>query len=117
MSTSSKYYDAHETSYADDVAVALLCGDADWKMYAGVQTVDGHRVKFAYSGWKSLLAVKILRGRMRAVTNAALSRSKSGSENGNGDSGIAGNMGNAERWMEIWREVVVSRRRLGEKKE
>lgn len=38
-------------------------------MYAGVVIIDGNRVRFAFQDWKSMIALKILRSRLRDITN------------------------------------------------
>ncbi|KAI9772082.1 MAG: hypothetical protein M1840_001370 [Geoglossum simile] len=58
---------AHETSTVDDFAVALLCGDADFRIHAGVIIIDGNKLRFSVSDWKIILAIKVLRIRMREV--------------------------------------------------
>ncbi|RPB17409.1 P-loop containing nucleoside triphosphate hydrolase protein [Morchella conica CCBAS932] len=51
---SNNFYDAHETGHVDDITVALLCGDVDFKMYSGVLVLDGNRVRFAFQDWKKV---------------------------------------------------------------
>ncbi|KAI9836857.1 MAG: hypothetical protein M1819_001022 [Sarea resinae] len=65
MQSSNKFYNAHETSAADAFAIALLCGDAEFKTYAGVVILDGNRVRFSVRDWKTLVALKALRMRLR----------------------------------------------------
>ena len=66
-----RLYDAHETSHIEDVAIALLCGDINFRSYAGVAIVDGHRLKLCYQEWKSLLVMKILRKRLMQLASRA----------------------------------------------
>jgi len=65
----NKYYNAHETSAADHLAIALLCGDAEFKMYSGAMIIDGHRVRFTFDTWKMTAAVRILRARIREMNH------------------------------------------------
>ncbi|KAJ9483924.1 hypothetical protein VN97_g9468 [Penicillium thymicola] len=58
---------AHDTSAVDDFAIALLCGDAEFKMYSGVVSIDANRIRFAVRDWKSMLALKILNSRLREI--------------------------------------------------
>lgn len=37
----------------------------DIQMYAGVISIDNNRIRFAVRDWKSMLALKILNGRLR----------------------------------------------------
>ena len=67
MQSSSKFYNAHETNAVEDMAVALLCGEAEFKMYAGVIVIDGNRIKFSVKEPKTMLALKTLRNGIRAV--------------------------------------------------
>lgn len=38
-------------------------------MYAGVVIIDGNRVRFSFQDWKSMIALKILRSRLKDITN------------------------------------------------
>ena len=67
MQSTSKFYNAHETSAVEDMAVALLCGEAEFKMYAGVIVIDGNRIKFSVNDWQTMLVLKTLRLEMRAI--------------------------------------------------
>ena len=67
MQSSNKFYNAHETSAVEDLAVALLCGDAEFKMYSGVIVIDGNRIRFSVDDWKKLLAIKTLRTQIRQI--------------------------------------------------
>ena len=67
MQSSNKFYNAHETSAVEDMAVALLCGEAEVKMYAGVIVIDGNRIRFSVRDWGAMLMLKILRVEMRAM--------------------------------------------------
>lgn len=86
----SNRFFAYETGHVDDITVALLCGDVDFKMYSGVLVLDGNRVRFAFQDWKSMIALKIFRGRLREITNSSFQTpGKSLSES-------------QRRWMEIF---------------
>ena len=37
------------------------------QMYAGVVIIDGNKLRFSVSDWKTMLAIKVLRVRMREV--------------------------------------------------
>lgn len=71
MQSSNKYYNAHETSPVESFAIALVCGEADFKMYSGVIVVDGNRIRFALDEWKTLLALKTLRLQIRQIMTQA----------------------------------------------
>lgn len=66
--SSSKYCDAYETNRVNDIALALLCGDAEFKLYAGAMIVDGNRIRFVFESWKGMVAIRILRNRIRSLT-------------------------------------------------
>ncbi|KAF8473407.1 P-loop containing nucleoside triphosphate hydrolase protein [Kalaharituber pfeilii] len=100
---SSKFYDAHETSHVDEISIALLCGDIDFRPYAGVSVIDGHRIKFSFQEWKSMLAFKILRSRLTQIVNRAF-------RSGNAERAI---LEKDRRWMEIALEVLQTKRRTG----
>lgn len=38
-------------------------------MYAGVVIIDGNRVRFSFQDWKSMIALRILRSRLKDITN------------------------------------------------
>jgi len=40
-------------------------------MFAGIAAIDGNRVRFAFQGWRSLMAMKMLRKRVAEVLRAA----------------------------------------------
>ncbi|KAJ9198010.1 hypothetical protein DTO164E3_3934 [Paecilomyces variotii] len=67
MQARNKFYNAHETSAVDDFAVALLCGEAEFKLYAGIISIDNNRIRFSVKDWKSILALKILGSKVREI--------------------------------------------------
>lgn len=71
MQSSSKFYNAHETSPVESFAIALVCGEAEFKMYSGVLVVDGNRIRFALDEWKTFLALKALRVQIRQIMTQA----------------------------------------------
>ncbi|MCJ1434770.1 hypothetical protein MMC27_004140 [Xylographa pallens] len=71
MQSSNKFYNAHETSAVEDFALALVCGEADFKMYSGVIVIDGNRLRFSLDSWKVMLALKTLRTRLREIMTQA----------------------------------------------
>ena len=91
MQSSNRFYNAHETSLANDFAIALLCGEAQFHMYAGVVVLDGNRLRFKLEEWKTLLAIKALRTRLREImVKGWKSPGKPLSER-------------QKKWLEIWR--------------
>lgn len=67
MQSSSKFYNALETSTAEDFAVALACGDAEFKIYSGIMTIDGNRIRFAMANWKVMMVIKGLRAGLKEI--------------------------------------------------
>ncbi|GAB1199842.1 hypothetical protein APSETT444_009201 [Aspergillus pseudonomiae] len=67
MQGRNRNYNAFETNAVDDFAIALLCGEAEFKMYSGVVSIDANRIRFAVRDWKSMLALKILSARIRDI--------------------------------------------------
>lgn len=65
MQSSSRWTNAQETSPVSDFALVLLAGDAVFHMYAGVIVVDGNRLRFKIRDWKTMIALKILRARLK----------------------------------------------------
>lgn len=74
MQGANKIYNAHETSPVDDLAIALFCGDAEFKMYASAMVIDGNRMRFKVDDWKTLLIIKMLRTNLRAVADEMFQR-------------------------------------------
>ncbi|KAF7894835.1 hypothetical protein EAF00_006649 [Botryotinia globosa] len=62
-----QFYNAHETTAVEEFSIALLCGDVRCDMYAGVFILDGNRARFAVSDWKTMLAIKTMRARLRDI--------------------------------------------------
>ncbi|KAF8445365.1 P-loop containing nucleoside triphosphate hydrolase protein [Terfezia claveryi] len=111
MQSNVRFYDAYETSHVDDLVIALLCGEVNFRGFAGVLVVDGHRIKFSLKGWKGLLAVKILRRRLEAV----IERAFKGSEGVNGAQKSVDRkekVVSEKEWMEIVGEVLGVRRKV-----
>ncbi|KAL6712823.1 hypothetical protein ACLMJK_009535 [Lecanora helva] len=67
MQSSNKFYNAHETTSAEDIAIALVCGEADFRMYSGVVVIDGNRIRFSFEDWKTMSAIKALRYEIRQI--------------------------------------------------
>ncbi|KAJ6015004.1 hypothetical protein N7540_009595 [Penicillium herquei] len=67
MQARNRNLNAHETTAVDDFAIALLCGEAEFKMYSGVISIDANRIRFALRDWKSMLALKVLNSRLREI--------------------------------------------------
>lgn len=41
------------------------------QMYPGISAIDGNRIRFSFSDWKSMVAIKVLRHRIREVMQRA----------------------------------------------
>lgn len=67
MQSSNKFYNAHETSPVEEFAVALVCGEAEFKMYSGVIVIDGNRIRFSLDDWRTMLAIRALRTQIRQI--------------------------------------------------
>ncbi|KAF9886137.1 hypothetical protein FE257_011962 [Aspergillus nanangensis] len=67
MQGRNRNYNAFETSAVDEFAIALLCGEAEFKMFSGVISIDNNRIRFAVRDWKSMLALKVLSARIRDI--------------------------------------------------
>lgn len=109
-----RFYNAHETSAVEDFAIALACGDAEFKvfgadvcgavkiltptfsllqMYSGVIIIDGNRIRFSTDSWKAMLALKSLRTQIRQIVTQSFRRP--GRE-----------LSLDQRaWLDIWRKV------------
>ncbi|KAI9811170.1 MAG: hypothetical protein M1827_005621 [Pycnora praestabilis] len=69
MQSSNKFYNAHETSTVEDLAICLSCGDAEFRIFAGVVVLDGNRLRFSVSDWKTMVVLKALRTHLRDITS------------------------------------------------
>ncbi|KAJ6172383.1 Helicase C-terminal [Penicillium chermesinum] len=95
MQARNRNLNAHDTSAVDDFSIALLCGEAEFKMYSGVVSIDANRIRFSVRDWKSMLALKILNGRLRDL--------------------LASTFRNPHRplsykqqqWLEIWQQIYA----------
>ena len=67
MQSSSRFTNAQETSPVEAIALVLLSGDAVFHLYAGVIIIDGNRLRLKVRDWRTMVALKIMRTRMREV--------------------------------------------------
>ena len=102
MQTRSGHTNAIETSSVPEAAIALLLGDASFNIYAGVLSIDNGRVRFSVTEWRTLMALKILRGKMKGILNA-----------------FYRNAGRAatetdEKWLNLWFTITAALDRQAE---
>ena len=93
MQSSNRFYNAHETSPVESFAVALICGEAEFKMYSGVIVLDGNRIRFALDEWKAFLAIKTLRVQIRQIMTQAF-RSPG-----------RGLSVQQQAWLDVWQKI------------
>jgi ATP-dependent RNA helicase DHX29 len=105
MQSSNKFYNAHETTAGEDFTVALLCGDAEFKLYSGVIVIDGNRVRMAVGDWKVMLALKALRARLRDIMSQSF---RSPGQRLSPQQ---------EKWFEIWQQIFTRQNVLREKQQ
>ncbi|KAL5335025.1 P-loop containing nucleoside triphosphate hydrolase protein [Aspergillus crustosus] len=67
MQVRGKNYNAFETSVVEDFAVGVLCGEGDYKLYAGILSIDSNRIRFSIRDWKSMAAIKFLSLKIREI--------------------------------------------------
>lgn len=94
MQTRSGHTNAIETSSVPEVAIVLLLGEANFNIYAGVISIDSNRIRFSVKDWKMLIALKILRTKMKGILNNFFrnaSRSISAAD---------------EKWLDMWFKVM-----------
>ncbi|KAF2101998.1 ATP dependent RNA helicase-like protein [Rhizodiscina lignyota] len=103
LQSSSRYYNAHSTSLAQDFPLVLLAGSADFRLHAGVIIVDGNRLKFTVNDWKTMMAVKFLRTRLKEIVAARLKA----------PSKPLGRR--LERWMEVIQTIFDAREAIDKK--
>ncbi|OAR02589.1 hypothetical protein LLEC1_00327 [Akanthomyces lecanii] len=92
---SKSVYRAHETTALDPFAIALLCGDVRIDMFAGVIVLDGNRGRFAVPDWKTMLAIKVIRTRLRELLTRAFKQ--------------PGKLPTAqhEKWLDVWQRLFT----------
>ena len=67
MQTKSQGLSVSETSVVDEMSIALLVGDADFKLFSGTMTLDSNRVRFSVRSWRAILALKELRSKLKML--------------------------------------------------
>lgn len=72
QSGGSKSLNALSTTAAQELPLMLLVGDADFKLHAGVVTIDGNRLRFKVDGWKDVLVLKGMRRAMEEIVEMRL---------------------------------------------
>jgi ATP-dependent RNA helicase DHX29 len=74
VQTKSKLPTAFDTSAVPESAIVLFLGDAEFKMFAGVITIDGNKICFRVRSWRTMMALKILRSKMNDVLMSMIHR-------------------------------------------
>lgn len=97
MQTKSKNPTIFETSLVPEVAIVILLGEAEFKMYAGVITLDSGRIRFIVRDWRTMIALKALRIKIqealsRSYRNTSLWLSASDA-----------------KWLNIWQHIAASK--------
>jgi ATP-dependent RNA helicase DHX29 len=72
QSGGSKFLNALSTTAVQELPLMLLVGDSDFKLHAGVITIDGNRLRFRVDEWKNALALKGLRRAMEEIVEGRL---------------------------------------------
>lgn len=98
MQTKSKNPTVFETSLVPEAAIVILLSEAEFKMFAGVITLDGGKIRFSVRDWKTMIALKVLRTRIQE----ALSRS-------NRNTGLSISPSDA-KWLSVWQQIVASKK-------
>lgn len=93
MQSASRNLNALSTTVVHELPLLLLAGDAEFKLHAGVVTIDGNRLRFSVNDWKTAVGLKALRERLEEVVEMKLARSKKGGSE------------KARKWMEIFEKV------------
>ena len=98
MQTKSKNPTVFETSLVPEAAIVVLLGEAECKMYAGVITLEGGKIRFSIRDWKTMIALKVLRTKIEE----AFVRSYR-------TAGLSPSLVDA-KWLNIWQQIVASRK-------
>ncbi|KAK0525501.1 hypothetical protein OC834_005154 [Tilletia horrida] len=70
MQNSKKKMFAWDTSPADDRALMLMCGDANFHLAANSVYIDRQKIRFAVADLKTILALRLLRDNLWKLINA-----------------------------------------------
>ncbi|QIW99610.1 hypothetical protein AMS68_005128 [Peltaster fructicola] len=97
MQTSSRFTNAQETSPVSDYALVMSAGEATFNLYAGVIVIDGNRLRFKVSNWKTMIVLKVLRARFKECQARMLK--SPGKELGM----------KLRKWMEIHEMILMKR--------
>ena len=64
-------------------------------MYSGVMVLDGNRARFSLPDWKTMLAIKVLRSRLRELLSRSFKQ--------------PGKLPTAqhERWLDLWQRIFT----------
>jgi ATP-dependent RNA helicase DHX29 len=63
-------------------------------MYPGITAIDGNRIRFSFSDWRGMVAIKALRSRIRELVNRSYRNPEKGLTEGH------------KMWLGIWEEVM-----------
>lgn len=72
QSNTKSPYNAHSTNLVHELPIVLFAGNADFRLHAGIVIIDGNRMKFSFRDWKTMIAVKLLRSKVKDIVNAKL---------------------------------------------
>jgi ATP-dependent RNA helicase DHX29 len=95
MQTRSKLPTVFDTSAVPESAIIILLGDAEFKMFAGVITIDGNKVRFRVRTWRTLIALKILRAKVNYVLTCMI------------QSPGEPLTSSLQAWANLWQKVVM----------
>jgi ATP-dependent RNA helicase DHX29 len=94
MQTRSGHTNAIETSSVPEAVIVLLLGEANFNIYAGVISIDNNRIRFSVKDWKTLIALKILRTKMKGILNNFYRNASMTVSEAN------------EKWLGIWFRIM-----------
>ncbi|KAF2457555.1 helicase associated domain-containing protein [Lineolata rhizophorae] len=72
QASGTKLYNANSTSIVYELPLLLFAGEVDFRLHAGVVTLDSNRVRFKVGDWKTMVVIKMLRRKAKAITSAIL---------------------------------------------
>ena len=93
IQTSSKGLNALSTTAIEELPLLLFGGDAKFTLHAGVVAIDGNRLRFSVTNWKTIVALKAMRDSMEEFVEAALATS---------NGALSPRL---KKWIEIWEEL------------
>ena len=77
-----------------------MCGEAEFKLYAGVIVIDNGRIRFKVQDWRTMVCLMVLRGQLQGIIRERVRK-----PDGHGEGSGIGEEG--AWWMDVFRTVFT----------